>query len=223
MGRRVATRATGVRPHRREAARVVVAIVAIGISVGAVQHLVRTGEAGSRAVWTGKYSTRTAALAKPGEPGVPMKGHGPHRRSTAPDFTLPGWYDGVADFTLSSRRGNPTVLAFYPGDERLVCTRQLCTYFDNISDMHLFDADVWGISRQSVESHRDFAGARKLKMPLLTDIDNAVAHTYGIAGPLGVRRSVFVIDASGQSRGARLRRLVCRFRQRMRSGLRCMR
>ena len=117
--------------------------------------------------------------------------------STAPDFTLPGWYDGVADFTLSSRRGNPTVLAFYPGDERLVCTRQLCTYSDNISDMHLFDADVWGISRQSVDSHRDFAGARKLKMPLLTDVDNAVAHAYGIVGPLGVRRSVFVIDASG--------------------------
>lgn len=118
--------------------------------------------------------------------------------STAPDFTLPGWYDGMADFTLSSRRGNPTVLAFYPGDERLVCTRQLCTYSDNISDMHLFDADVWGISRQSVESHRDFAGARKLKMPLLTDVDNAVAHAYGIVGPLGVRRSVFVIDSNGR-------------------------
>lgn len=118
--------------------------------------------------------------------------------STAPDFTLPGWYDGVADFSLSSRRGNPTVLAFYPGDERLVCTRQLCTYSDNISDMHLFDADVWGISRQSVESHRDFAGARKLKMPLLTDVDNEVAYAYGIVGPLGVRRSVFVIDAGGR-------------------------
>jgi len=118
--------------------------------------------------------------------------------STAPDFTLPGWYDGVADFSLSSRRGNPTVLAFYPGDERLVCTRQLCTYSDNISDMHLFDADVWGISKQSVESHRDFAGARKLKMPLLTDVDNEVARAYGIVGPLGVRRSVFVIDGNGR-------------------------
>ncbi len=118
--------------------------------------------------------------------------------STAPDFTLPGWYDGLAEFSLSNRRGNPTVLAFYPGDERLICTRQLCTYSDNISDMHLFDADVWGISRQSVESHRDFAGARKLKMPLLTDADNAVAHAYGIVGPLGVRRSVFVIDGNGR-------------------------
>ena len=38
-------------------ARVVVAIVAVAISAGAVQQVVRAGEAGSRAVWTGKYST----------------------------------------------------------------------------------------------------------------------------------------------------------------------
>jgi thioredoxin-dependent peroxiredoxin len=118
--------------------------------------------------------------------------------STAPTFTLEGWYDGVAEFSLAKRHGVPTVLAFYPGDERLVCTRQLCTYSDNISDLHLFDAEVWGISPQSVESHRDFAGAKKLKMPLLTDVDSAVAHAYGIVGPLGIRRSVFVIDADGR-------------------------
>jgi thioredoxin-dependent peroxiredoxin len=118
--------------------------------------------------------------------------------SSAPDFTLQGWYDGIAEFSLAKRRGTPTVLAFYPGDERLICTRQLCTYSDNISDLHLFDAEVWGISPQSVESHRDFAGAKKLKMPLLTDADGAVAQAYGIVGPLGIRRSVFVIDGGGQ-------------------------
>ncbi len=118
--------------------------------------------------------------------------------STAPTFTLAGWYNGVADFSLAKRRGAPTVLAFYPGDERLVCTRQLCTYSDNISDLHLFDAEVWGISPQSVESHREFAGAKKLKMPLLTDVDSEVAHAYGIVGPLGIRRSVFVIDPEGR-------------------------
>jgi thioredoxin-dependent peroxiredoxin len=118
--------------------------------------------------------------------------------SSAPDFTLQGWYDGVAEFNLAKRRGAPTVLAFYPGDERLVCTRQLCTYSDSISDLHLFDAEVWGISAQSVESHRDFAGAKKLKMPLLTDVGNEVAHAYGIVGPLGIRRSVFIVDAKGR-------------------------
>ena len=90
------------------------------------------------------------------------------------------------------------VLAFYPGDERLVCTRQLCQYSDNLADLHLFDAVVWGIAPQSISSHRDFADGRKLTMPLLSDEDRAVAKEYGILGPLGLRRSVFVIDAEGR-------------------------
>lgn len=118
--------------------------------------------------------------------------------STAPDFTLPGWYSGEASFTLSERRGRPIVLAFYAADDSLVCTRQLCTYSDEIADLHLFDAEVWGISPQSVESHREFAGSRKLKMPLLTDTAKRVAHAYGIVGPLGIRRSVFIVDAAGR-------------------------
>jgi peroxiredoxin Q/BCP len=118
--------------------------------------------------------------------------------SNAPDFTLQGWYSGVQDFTLSSQRGRPIVLAFYAADESLVCTRQLCTYSDEIADLHLFDATVWGISPQTVDSHREFAGARKLKMPLLTDPAKDVARAYGVVGPLGIRRSVFIVDAAGR-------------------------
>jgi peroxiredoxin Q/BCP len=119
--------------------------------------------------------------------------------SSAPDFTLTGWYgDGVAPFMLSAERGHPVILAFYPGDERLVCTRQLCAYSDSIADLHLFDAVVWGIAPQDVESHRDFAQGRRLRMPLLADTDMAVAREYGIVGPVGLRRSVFVVDAAGR-------------------------
>ena len=51
----------------------------------------------------------------------------------APDFTLPGVLlaDGAAerrDFALSAQRGRPLVLAFYPGDETSVCTKQMCSY-----------------------------------------------------------------------------------------------
>ena len=116
----------------------------------------------------------------------------------APDFTLPGW-SGTAEaqFTLSAERGHPLVLAFYPGDERLVCTRQLCAYSDGLAELGSFGAAVWAVSPQNVDSHRTFAQGRRLTMPLLADEDREVARRYGIIGPMGLRRSVFVIDASG--------------------------
>jgi len=119
--------------------------------------------------------------------------------STAPDFTLPGWYDqSESTFSLAAERGHPVVLVFYPGDERLVCTRQMCAYSDSVADLHLFDAVVWGVSPQDVASHQSFAEGRRLKMPLLSDMDRSVARAYGVLGPVGLRRSVFVVDASGR-------------------------
>ena len=119
--------------------------------------------------------------------------------SAAPEFALPGWYErSEARFDLGAERGHPVVLAFYPGDERLVCTRQLCAYSDSIADLHLYDAVVWGIAPQDVDSHRAFAQGRKLTMPLLADTDKVVARAYGIVGPMGLRRSVFVVDAAGR-------------------------
>jgi peroxiredoxin Q/BCP len=119
--------------------------------------------------------------------------------SRAPDFTLPGWYNlAEAPFTLSAERGRAVVLAFYPGDERLVCSKQLCAYSDSVADLHLFDAVVWGISPQGIDSHREFAQGRKLRMPLLADAGRTVAREYGIVGPMGLRRSVFLVDPGGR-------------------------
>jgi peroxiredoxin Q/BCP len=119
--------------------------------------------------------------------------------ASAPDFTLRGWYDAAAtDYSLSAERGHPVVLVFYPNDQGLVCTRQLCSYSDNLSDLRLSGAVVWGISPQSIESHQKLSEGRQLKMPLLSDDDKAVASAYGILGPMGLRRSVFVIDRDGR-------------------------
>lgn len=119
--------------------------------------------------------------------------------SQAPEFSLPGWYhQAEGEFALSTQRGRTVVLAFYPGDERLICTKQLCAYSDNISDLHRFDSVVWGIASQSVESHRSFAEGKRLKMPLLADENAKVATDFGIIGAFGLRRSVFVIDSTGR-------------------------
>jgi peroxiredoxin Q/BCP len=118
----------------------------------------------------------------------------------APDFVLPGWSDGhVQDFRLSQFAGRPRVVAFYPGDERLVCTRQLCAYSDGIGTLHgLGSAQVWAISPQDIHSHRDFAERRSLRLPLLADTGGVVAQMYQVVGAFGLRRSVFVVDATGR-------------------------
>ena len=78
-----------------------------------------------------------------------------------------------------------------------MCTRQLCAYSDGLAELGSFGAVVWAVSPQNVDSHRTFAQGRRLTMPLLADEDREVARRYGIIGPMGLRRSVFVIDASG--------------------------
>ncbi|MGW4382481.1 peroxiredoxin family protein [Kitasatospora sp. NPDC004531] len=131
-------------------------------------------------------------MPKPPEPGTP-----------APDFTLPGLVlDGDAavrrEYRLAEAKGSPLVLAFYPGDDTLVCTRQLCSYS---TDLHRFTdlgATVWCISGQDLESHERFARKRELALPLLSDPGEAVARAYGITAPgIGLRRAVFVLDGEG--------------------------
>ncbi|MYW80731.1 peroxiredoxin Q/BCP [Streptomyces sp. LaPpAH-199] len=131
---------------------------------------------------------------------------GPQLGSTAPDFTLPGGAlsgDSFtrADYRLSSARGRSVVLAFYPGDNTSVCTKQLCSYSSGMEAFEGLDADVWGISPQGVDSHESFARAHGLRMPLLADEGRETARAYGVAAPgIGVRRAVFLIDPDGAVR-----------------------
>lgn len=125
---------------------------------------------------------------------------------TAPDFTLPGVLltGGTAergDYELSAQRGKPVVLAFYPGDNTPVCTRQLCSYTSGLDAFTGLGAAVWGISPQDLNSHESFALKYDLGFPLLADTGLAVTRLYGVSlGGVGVRRSVFVIDGEGMIR-----------------------
>ena len=120
-----------------------------------------------------------------------------------PDFTLPGIEltgseISRSEYTLSQQRGQPIVLAFYPGDNTTVCTRQLCSYTSGLEGFTGFGARVWAISPQGLASHEQFARKYKLAFPLLADDGLVVSRQYGIAlGGVGLRRSVFVIDAEG--------------------------
>ncbi|MDE0804736.1 MAG: peroxiredoxin [Acidimicrobiales bacterium] len=122
--------------------------------------------------------------------------------SPAPDFTVPGvdgTEEGRRDYTLSAYRGQPVVLAFYPGDDTPVCTRQLNAYTAEIDEFAEVGAQLLAISPQDVDSHERFADKQGgFGFPLLADTDKAVGEAYGIIGPIGFyRRSIFVVDAAG--------------------------
>jgi thioredoxin-dependent peroxiredoxin len=134
----------------------------------------------------------------------------PEIGSVPPDFTLPGvTLTGTdvarAEYTLSRQRGNAIVLAFYPGDNTAVCTRQLCSYTSGLEAFTTFGATVWAISPQGLDSHEQFARKYNLAFPLLADEGLQVSRDYGITlGGAGLRRSVFVIDADGLLRWKRV-------------------
>lgn len=119
----------------------------------------------------------------------------------APDFTLPG--TGGVTRSLADYRGQPVVIVFYPGDDTPVCTKQLNSYNNGLSEFELVGAQILAISAQDVASHDKFSGKHGFGFPLLADPDKAVAGLYGTLGPLGFpRRSVFVVDPEGVIRYA---------------------
>jgi peroxiredoxin len=116
-----------------------------------------------------------------------------------PDFELPATPD--QKLRLSDLRGQPVILAFYPEDWSPVCSDQLALYQAVLPEFRKFNAELIGISVDSVWSHLAFAKDRNLHFPLLSDFEpkGEVARTYEVyrAGEGTTERALFVIDAEG--------------------------
>jgi thioredoxin-dependent peroxiredoxin len=121
----------------------------------------------------------------------------------APDFTLTD--DRGDAVTLSSLKGSPVVLYFYPKDDTPGCTTQACAIRDDYDVFEKRGAVVLGVSPDTETSHVKFKRKYGLPFTLLADEDHAVSEAYGvwveksIAGRryMGIERSTFVIDADG--------------------------
>ncbi len=113
----------------------------------------------------------------------------------APDFTLKD-QDG-ADFNLTENIKGKVLLVFYPKDSSYVCANQLSDYTANLELFHKYGIEVFGISMDSVESHKKFCTRLKTDIKLLSDNTGDVCRKYEALGYLGMpKRKVVLIDES---------------------------
>ena len=123
--------------------------------------------------------------------------------SPAPDFELQS--DTGETVRLSSLRGKPVVLYFYPKDDTPGCTTQACGIRDSYSEFSDRGAVVLGVSPDDEVSHVRFKEKYSLPFALLADPEHEVAEEYGVwkernlygKKSMGIERSTFVIDADG--------------------------
>lgn len=123
----------------------------------------------------------------------------------APDFTLKDQF-GVRR-KLSDYNGRWVVLFFYPEDGSLGCVRQTCNFRDEYGIIQQFGrAEVIGINKGSITSHRSFAEQYNLPFPLLSDAGHKVTGLYHAWRtnkgqwydmPFGTRRNTYLINPDG--------------------------
>lgn len=123
----------------------------------------------------------------------------------APNFTLKD-QDGN-EHSLGEYAGKWLILYFYPMDGTPGCTKEACNFRDARSAIAEFgNAEVVGISKDSIDSHRKFAGKHDLDFTLLSDPDHTVIEAYGSWDPktilgnefLGTKRDTFIINPDGE-------------------------
>ena len=115
----------------------------------------------------------------------------------APDFQLRTHLG--RDWRLSDHLGKVVALLFYPGDETMVCTRQMCSVREYWVDYLDTNAEVVGISPDTVSRHNSFARNHNLPITLLADTGRKVTKSFisHWLFPVSFLRGVVIIDAKG--------------------------
>ena len=92
------------------------------------------------------------------------------------------------------------LLYFYPKDDTPGCTKEACSFRDNISDLKKDNIEVVGVSFDSPESHQKFISKYTLNFPLLADTDGKIAEVYGVkmSDKNMARRVSFLIGLDGK-------------------------
>ena len=119
------------------------------------------------------------------------------------DFTAPGT---GGEFKLSTQKGHPVILYFYPKDNTPGCTVEGTQFRDLHKQFAKLGAVVVGVSRDSLKSHENFKSKMAFPFELLSDVDEALCGKFGVMKMKnmygrqvrGIERSTFVIDREGR-------------------------
>ena len=116
---------------------------------------------------------------------------------TAPEFQALD-HSG-ASFKLSSTRGAPVVLYFYPKADTPGCTIEGKGFRDVYPEYQAKHVRVVGVSTDDCPAQKAFRDKYGFPFPLIADADQKVSKLYGVLGPTGhARRVTFLIDAGGK-------------------------
>jgi peroxiredoxin Q/BCP len=118
---------------------------------------------------------------------------------TAPDFegpTADGTRLGLKDFIGKKN----VVLYFYPKDDTSGCTKEACSFRDNLQPIRSMGAEIIGVSLDSPDSHKRFIKKYGLNFPLISDEEKHIATAYGVLKDTrtSTKRVTFVIDKKGR-------------------------
>jgi peroxiredoxin Q/BCP len=110
--------------------------------------------------------------------------------------------------SLNDFKGSNIVLYFYPKDNTSGCTKEACDFRDEFPKFGKLKTKIFGVSPDSVESHKKFAAKYNLPFQLLSDENKQVVEKYGVWKEksmygrkyMGVERSTFIIDKTGKLR-----------------------
>lgn len=122
----------------------------------------------------------------------------------APDFNLQA--STGEKISLKSLKGRKIVLYFYPKDDTPGCTKEACSFRDELAKFKDNSTIILGVSNDSLDSHEKFKIKYNLNFPLLSDEDRAISEKYGVYKEKnmygkkhwGIERSTFVIDPEGK-------------------------
>ncbi len=122
----------------------------------------------------------------------------------APAFTLPD-QDGVMH-SLKDYAGQWVLIYFYPKDDTPGCTKEACALRDEFPTFGKLKAKIFGVSADTVASHKKFATKYKLPFTLLADPEKTMIESYGVWQKkkfmgreyMGIARSSFLINPEGK-------------------------